>query len=117
VAELWALRHPAASSILAYAEARAALAAAHRGDRLSADGYRRACEEFESLQGELWLIGIDGQLVRHAGQLAEAFALRGYDAVHLASALACGDAVTFVSWDRELRGAAAQSGCAIAPAD
>jgi predicted nucleic acid-binding protein len=41
--------------------------------------------------------------------------LRGYDAVHLASALALGDAITFVSWDRELRRAAAQSGCALAP--
>jgi len=90
VAELWALRHPAASSVLAYPEARAALAAAHRGDRLSADGYRYARAGFESLQSELLLIGIDGQLARHAGRLAEEFALRGYDAVHLASALAFG---------------------------
>jgi len=117
VAGLWALPHPAASSILVYPEARAALAAAHRGDRLSGYGYRQAREELESLQGELSLIGIDGQLVRHAGQLAEEFALRGYDAVHVASALAFGDAVVFVSWDRELRRAAVQSGCAIAPAE
>jgi len=117
VAELWALRYPAASSILAYPEARAALAAARRGDRLGTEGYRQARAELESLQSELLLIGIDGQLVRRAGQLAEDFALRGYDAVHLASALATADAVTFVSWDRELRRAATHSGCAIAPAD
>ena len=116
MAELWALRYPAASSILAYPEARAALAAAHRGDRLSAEGYRQARGEFESLQSELLLIGIDGQLARHAGRLAEEFALRGYDAVHLASALAFGADTTVVTWDQDLGRAAVRVGCAVAPA-
>ncbi len=114
-AELWATSHPAISSILCYPEGRAALAAARRGSRLTVVTHRRALEEFESLQGELSLIGIDAQLAHEAGQLAEQFALRGYDAVHLASALAAGEAITFVSWDEDLRGAAAQSGCAVAP--
>jgi len=39
-----------------------------------------------------------------------------YDAVHLASALALGADTTLVTWDRELRRATTQSGCAIAPA-
>lgn len=116
VAELWATGHPAASSILSYPEARAALAAARRGGRLDTRGHNRAREALESLQSELLLIGIDVTLARQAGQLAEQLALRGYDAVHLASALAAGDASTLVSWDRELRRAAAQSGCAVAPA-
>jgi predicted nucleic acid-binding protein len=117
VADLWDTRLRAASSILCYPEGRAALAAARRGRRLSATGYGRARQEFESLQGELVLVGIDGPLARHAGELAEELELRGYDAVHLASALALGSDSTLVTWDEDLRRAAAQSGCAVAPAD
>ena len=117
VAELWATRFVAASSVLSYPEGRAALAAARRGGRLTADRHSQACEEFESLQSELLLVGIDGPLARQAGELAEEFALRGYDAVHLASAVAVGDATTLISWDQDLKRAAAQCGCGVAPAD
>lgn len=113
--ELWATPHPGVSSILAYPEGCAALAAARRGARLAAPAYRRALEDFESLHAELSLIGLDVQLAREAGALAENFALRGYDAVHLASALSTGDETTLVSWDEDLRGAALRNGCALAP--
>jgi uncharacterized protein len=116
VAELWATRHRAVSSILSYPEGRAALAAARRGGRIGAKGYVRAREEFESLQSELLLVGIDAPLARQAGEVAEEFALRGYDAVHLASALALGDPTTLITWDQGLRRAAGQRGCALAPA-
>lgn len=44
------------------------------------------------------------------------FQLRGYDAVHLASALAISiGELVFVSWDDELKGAAAAAGLSIAP--
>jgi predicted nucleic acid-binding protein len=114
--ELWETRHPAASSILAYAEGRAALSAAERGGRLRAADHVRAVEDFEAIQDELLLIGVDVPLVREARSLAEQLGLRGYDAVHLASALALGEPTTFVTWDEDLRGAAASSGCAVAPA-
>lgn len=113
--ELWATPHPAITSILSYPEGRAALAAARRGARLTASAHTRALASFESLHGELSLIGIDMQLAREAGDLAQRSALRGYDAVHLASALAAGDAITLVSWDKDLRIAAARNGCALAP--
>lgn len=116
VAELWGSRNRATSSILSYPEGRAALAAARRGGRLSAGGHGRACEEFESMHSELLLVGIDAPLARRAGQLAEELELRGYDAVHLASALALGSDTALVSWDEDLRRAATQSGCAVAPA-
>jgi predicted nucleic acid-binding protein len=115
VAELWTTPHPATSSILSYPEGRAALAAARRGGRLSAVAHSRALGDFESLQSELSLIGLDAGLARQAGQLAEKLALRGYDAVHLASALATGEVITLVSWDHDLRRAATRNGCAVAP--
>jgi predicted nucleic acid-binding protein len=113
-AELWNARVPGASSILSYPEGRAALAAARRSQRLSAPAHRRATDEFEAIHGELLLVGIDEQLARDAGELAQKLALRGYDAVHLASALALGTDTTFVSWDEDLRRAAARSRCAVA---
>jgi predicted nucleic acid-binding protein len=116
VAELWGSRHRATSSILSYPEGRAALAAARRGGRLSASGHGRARAEFESLHSELLLVGVDAPLARQAGQLAEELELRGYDAVHLASALALGSGTALVSWDEELRHAATERGCAVAPA-
>lgn len=120
VADLWATRYRAVSSILSYPEGRTALAAARRAGRLSTNSHRRAHEDFESLQSELLLVGIDAPLARQAGQLAEELALRGYDAVHLASALALGGPTTLVSWDTDLTRAAAKRGCAVAgqlPAD
>ena len=115
VAELWAAPLDATSSILCYPEARAALAAAYRDGRLGAGTYRRAREDFEEVYGELLVIGVDRELAVGAGQLAEELGLRGYDAVNLASALAREADVTFVSWDAQLRRAAAASGCAVAP--
>lgn len=62
------------------------------------------------------MVGVDVALAREAGDLAEQLGLRGYDAVHLASALALGEPATVVTWDDELRRAAAGCGCATAPA-
>jgi predicted nucleic acid-binding protein len=115
-AGLWSAPVTATSSVLSYPEGRAALAAARRAGRLGAAAHRRARGEFEALQSEMMLLGIDGQLAHEAGELAENLGLRGYDAVHLASALALGSDTTFVTWDEDLRRAAARSGCAVAQA-
>jgi predicted nucleic acid-binding protein len=58
--------------------------------RLSAKGHACAREEFDSVHDELLVVGIGALPAREAGRLAEELALRGYDAVHLASALALG---------------------------
>ena len=116
VAELWSTEHRAVSSILTYAEGRAALAAARRAGRLTAGAARRVKDDFEAAYSELLLVAVDEALARHAGRLADDLALRGYDAVHLASALALGAGTTLVTWDRVLGQAALQRGCGVAPA-
>jgi uncharacterized protein len=115
-AELWAARAPAVSSVLAYPEGRAALAAARRAGRLTASQHRSAVAAFGELQDELGMVGVDATLARHAGELAERLSLRGFDAVHLATALAVAEPTTLVTWDRDLSRAAAGSGCSVAPA-
>lgn len=62
------------------------------------------------------LVAVDDALAREAGALAQRHALRGADAVHLATALALGDDVLVVTWDAELARAAQECGCATAPA-
>lgn len=114
--ELWDARGAVASSILSYPEGRAALAAAHRAGRFTDAEYDRALADFEATHDELLLVGVDGALARHAGALAADLRLRGYDAVHLASALAFGAGTVLVTWDKDLRRAATGSGCAVAPA-
>jgi uncharacterized protein len=114
--ELWD-SYPAACSVLAYPEARAALAAARRARRLTARAHDRAVGELDALNAELVVVGVDAALARRAGELADERALRGYDAVHLASALALGPGETIlVTWDRGLSNAALDTGLAVAPA-
>ncbi len=74
------------SSRLVYAEGRAALAMARRLDRVGDDELRASVEDFDSLYQQLDIVEITEGLVRDAGSLAGQFALRAYDAVHLASA-------------------------------
>jgi predicted nucleic acid-binding protein len=53
---------------------------------------------------------------RHAGQLARVHALRGADAVHLASALAIGDPeLVFAVWDQRLHAEARAARLWVAP--
>jgi len=66
---------------------------------------------FEELQEDLITIGVDPVLAHRAGEYAEDLGLRGYDAVHLATALELGDEeVVLVTWDRDLARATEQVG-------
>jgi predicted nucleic acid-binding protein len=103
------------SSILLHPEGRAALAMARRLGRLSPASGRAARAGFEALFADLALVAATVDLLRRAGDLAEAHALRGYDAVHLPSAesIAADDTVV-VTADRNLRAAAGRIGLATA---
>jgi uncharacterized protein len=65
----------------------------------------------DEIYAELRIIAIDEPLARAAGELASGHTLRGYDAVHLASALAVeGRDVVLVTWDDDLGDAAQATG-------
>jgi len=62
------------------------------------------------------LVGVDEPLARNAGRLAEEHGLRGYDAVHLATALSAEDReLVVVTWDQDLARAALRCGHPVAP--
>jgi predicted nucleic acid-binding protein len=114
-AKLWNSAYPVVSSILLYPEARAALAAARRAGRLTSEAYRYVVAEFEEKYEELVAIGVDQVIARSAGIQAESLGLRGYDAVHLATALDLGEEeVALITWDDDLDRAAQSLGLAVA---
>ncbi len=90
---------------LGYAEARAALAAVHRNARLTRRSYVTARAELEALWAQVDVVVVTTALIRSGGDLAEREMLRGYDAVHLAAAIASG-ATVFASADDRLLAAA-----------
>jgi len=98
---------------IGYVEARAALAAARRHDRLDAAASRIAQNELERLWEQVSIVVVDTALVRAAGDVAERDRLRGYDAVHLAAALT-GQVTVVASADRQLVEAARRRGLGVA---
>ncbi len=116
-AELWDRSESVVSSQLLYPEARAAAAAAHRMGRIDSATLDRAVDAIDALVAQVGIIGLDTDLAHAAGELAQAHGLRGYDSVHLATALSVHtDALLLATWDRDLARAALAAGCSVAPA-
>jgi uncharacterized protein len=116
-AALWDGCDAAVSSRLADPEVRAALAAAGRADRLDAADQSRAEAAWEDYWASTRPVEVTEPVAAHAGRLAGERALRGSDAVHLASLFAVGGAETvFAAWDQRLRAGAQTAGVRLAPA-
>ncbi len=113
---IWRRSRRRLCSTLAYPEARAAFAAANRSGRLTSRGLRRAVDLLDGLLASAFRIGARESLLEHAGELAERYELRAYDAVQLASALHGGPGIVLVSWDQELVRASRDAGLRAAPA-
>jgi uncharacterized protein len=115
-ATLWDGCDAAVSSRLAYPEVRGALAAAGRAHRLHPTEQRRAEVAWEDFWAATRAVELTETIAGHAGHLASRLALRGADAVHLASLLAVGAAETlFAVWDQQLRTGAEAAGVRLAP--
>lgn len=110
-AQFWDDATRVASVRLLYPEARAALAQAHRMERVTSRQLRSAVTYLETLDGQLDHVEVNAPLASRAGELAEAVSLRGYDAVHLAAAESIADQeLIVVAGDVALRSAAREIG-------
>lgn len=76
-----------ATSIVAYAEARAAFARRFREKAFTPVEHDRIKTFFDKDWSSYLTLSITGDMIRLAGDLAEKHALRGFDSIHLASAL------------------------------
>jgi len=103
-----------ATSILAYAEARAAFARKRREKGISDAAYKSVKDALEHDWPSYFILSLAGQTVKAAGDLAEKHALRGFDALHLASALdlrlSGASPIRFLTADARLRDAARAEG-------
>lgn len=105
-----------ATSRVAYAEAHAAFAAAARLGRITAAERAAVAANFRVDWRSYVVVEVSQPVVELAADLAADYELRGFDAIHLASALLlqqrAGKPVRFLAWDRRLAAAAARLGFA-----
>jgi predicted nucleic acid-binding protein len=115
-AEMWDGCDAAVSSRLAYPEVCAALAAAGRNHDLDDVDLATVERAWEEYWATIRPVELSPAVARHAGQLARTHALRGADAVNLASALAVEDPeLVFAVWDQRLHAGAIASRLRVAP--
>lgn len=99
------------TSVVAYVEARAALARQRREKGLTASGYERTKANLDRDWPRFLAIELTEAVYRKAGDLAERHRLRGFDSLHLASYLSLHRPgvprpITFSSFDESLNRAA-----------
>ncbi len=99
-----------ATSLITYAEARAAFARHRRLGDITPAGFRSAKQDLDTDWTRFAVVEPTLDLCRAAGELAERYQLRGFDSIHLATYLHLASGgqseVRFSSFDRHLNRAA-----------
>jgi predicted nucleic acid-binding protein len=107
------------TGLIARAEVAATFSKAARLKALTRDEARAALEVFRRQWPNLFHVDVNETVVTQADSLAWTYGLRGYDAVHLASALlwqqSIGSPVTLATFDRQLWEAARLVGLEVWP--
>lgn len=104
---------PIAAAKIAYVEVYAGLSRKHREGHLSDRMYALSCRQFESDWHAYVRVEMGDEILLMARDLIQRYPLRGFDAIHLASALslrsALAEEITFAAADdRLLRAARAE---------
>lgn len=87
VAELVRSSKVTATSLVAYAEARAAFSRRFRENAFTANGYKALILGFNEDWHKYMIVRVTKELVVKAGDIAETHGLRAFDAIHLSSAI------------------------------
>lgn len=99
-----------ATAKIAYTEVYAGLTRKHREGHLPGSQYALACRQFESDWQAYIRVDLQDEILVLARDLIQRHTLRGFDAIHLASALslraALGEEITFAAADERLLRAA-----------
>ena len=110
--DAWDGAYRLVASHLLFVEVRASLAAAHRGKRMTSRSFAESKEDVARLRRHFIEVDADRTVLALAEELAEQEALRGYDAVHLASALHA-EVEVLVTADAALAEAAGRHGLVV----
>ncbi len=105
------------TSKIAYAEARAAFARKQKEEAFSLKVLRKIVEDLNRDWESYFVIEITDGLIRFAGDIAEKYLLRGFDSIHLASAIhlknRANSDIHFSSYDTRLNQSAEKEGITI----
>lgn len=105
---------PVATAKIAYAEVYAGLTRKRRNGHLPESRYALACRQFEREWKAYIRVDLWDEILLLARDLIQRHPLRGFDAIHLASALSLrgvlGEDITFAAADERLLRAAAAEG-------
>lgn len=108
---LWKDADQVISTRLLVVEAAAALAQSNRAGRTSASTLNDLLKEAELIVADATLLDVTTTVINRAADLAVSRGLRGYDAIHLATATLIGAKdVVFASGDQRLLAAAIEEG-------
>lgn len=114
VDHLWEGSSEIITSVVAFAEIIAAFRRKYREGIISKAGYSKTVSEFKNEYSELILVSISPDLNQVIERLLLKHPLRGFDAIHLASALLIQKegplAVNFACFDHQLNKTAAEEG-------
>lgn len=114
-AALWNRAPLVATSRTSDVELRAALAAGERRGIVGRDEHAAALAAWEGLWPALYVVELTPEVAASAASLVERHALRGGDAVHLASALVLAPDVVVAVWDEHVAAAVAAEGLTALP--
>ncbi len=101
-----------ATSAVAYAEARAGLARRQRDGIFTDEELRSAVSDLDEDWPTYARVDVSDSVTYHAGKLAERHALRGFDSIHLESALRLSErfeGLRFLAFDKRLNSAAREA--------
>lgn len=111
---LWDDADDVVSSVALRPEAASALWRARHAERITSDQHASLVDSLAGLTDQMHLVTIDDRLSINAAGLATSYGLRGYDAIHAATALTVvGEDGLAVSGDRSLIAAWQTSGLAV----
>jgi len=99
---------------LTYVEVAAALAMAGRRGRVTAREHDHAWTNFLELWTAIDVVDVNAEIITSAATLARPYSLRGYDAVHCATAIAVNDVeMVAAAGDRQMLDAWREQGLAV----
>lgn len=105
------------TSRVAYVEARAGIARKFREGDLGEDEYKKVVEDLEKDWGNYFIVEVSERVAKFGGELTDRHPLRGFDAIHLASALLLVNkirsTILFSCFDEKLKEAAQAEGLTI----
>jgi len=108
-----------ATSVVAYAEIRAAFARLKQSGGSSDAMHQQRLQQLDRDWEALLRVELAPDVLRSAGDLSEIYGLRGFDSIHLASALwlkaRVSEPVVFAVFDKRLGAAASKAGLSVVP--